>query len=248
MIPVSDEVLFARFKANPPASPGLIAQSQARLSFTLPLDYVQFLHRMNGGEGFLGEHAYVALWRVEELRERNAGYEVAEFAPGLFLFGSNGGGRGVCVRYSLRSISNCCRPLYRDGQLGRRGRYSDKLQSLLRRTLYDRNTVSAEDDPPRQEMIEPKGLWRQPQLQIRPCHMAPTTLGTLERRSLERQRLLIRIINQSIQEIETHEVCAGPGLARGRFYCTCARAGPVGGAPHLRPMQPSAPYGPAKRP
>jgi hypothetical protein len=131
MIPVSDEVLFARFKVNPPGSSSLIAQSQARLSFTLPLDYVQFLHRMNGGEGFLGEHAYVALWRVEELRERNAGYEVAEFAPGLFLFGSNGGGRGVCVRYSLRSISNCCRPLYRDGQLGRRGRYSDKLQSLL---------------------------------------------------------------------------------------------------------------------
>jgi hypothetical protein len=92
MIPVSDEVLFARFKANPPGSSSLIAQSQARLSFTLPLDYVQFLHRMNGGEGFLGEHAYVALWRVEELRERNAGYEVAEFAPGLFLFGSHGGG------------------------------------------------------------------------------------------------------------------------------------------------------------
>jgi hypothetical protein len=50
------------------------------------------LQRMNGGEGFLGEHAYVALWRVEELGERNAGYEVAEFARGLFLFGSNGGG------------------------------------------------------------------------------------------------------------------------------------------------------------
>jgi hypothetical protein len=118
MIPVSDEVLFARFKANPPGSSSLIAQSQARLSFTLPLDYVQFLHRMNGGEGFLGEHAYVALWRVEELRERNAGYEVAEFAPGLFLFGSNGGGEAFA--FDTRS-----------GQLGRRGRYSDKLQSLL---------------------------------------------------------------------------------------------------------------------
>jgi hypothetical protein len=92
MIPLSAEVLFAKFEANPPASSGLIAQSQARLSFPLPLDYVQFLQRMNGGEGFLGEHAYVALWRVEELRERNAGYEVAEVAPGLFLFGSNGGG------------------------------------------------------------------------------------------------------------------------------------------------------------
>ena len=89
---VTDEELFAKFKANSPAPPDLIAQTQAGLSFLLPLDYVQFLQRMNGGEGFLGEHAYVALWRVEELRERNAGYEVAEFAPGLFLFGSNGGG------------------------------------------------------------------------------------------------------------------------------------------------------------
>jgi hypothetical protein len=92
MIQVSDERLFAKFKANPPASAGLIAQCQAKLSFPLPVDYVHFLQRMNGGEGFIGDHAYVALWRVEELGERNAGYEVAEFAPGLLLFGSNGGG------------------------------------------------------------------------------------------------------------------------------------------------------------
>jgi hypothetical protein len=92
MAPVSDERLFAKFKANPPASAGLIAQSQAKLSLPLPIDYVRFLQQMNGGEGFIGEHAYVALWRVEELSERNTGYEVAEFAPGLLLFGSNGGG------------------------------------------------------------------------------------------------------------------------------------------------------------
>jgi hypothetical protein len=92
MNPVSDERLFARFEANPPASPALIAEAQAKLSFPLPADYVQFLQQMNGGEGSLGGNAYVALWRVEELGERNAGYEVAEFAPGLFLFGSNGAG------------------------------------------------------------------------------------------------------------------------------------------------------------
>lgn len=89
---LSDERLFARFRANPPASPALIAQSQAKLSFPLPADYVSFLRQMNGGEGSLGKGAYVALWRVEELGERNAGYEVAEFSPGLFLFGSNGAG------------------------------------------------------------------------------------------------------------------------------------------------------------
>jgi hypothetical protein len=92
MNPVSDERLFAVFKANPPASPARIAEAQAKLSFPLPADYVQFLQQMNGGEGSLGGNAYVALWRVEELDEKNAGYEVAESAPGLFLFGSNGAG------------------------------------------------------------------------------------------------------------------------------------------------------------
>jgi hypothetical protein len=92
MIPVSDERLCAKFKANPPASPALIAEAQAKVKFPLPADYVQFLQQMNGGEGSLGGKAYVALWHVEELGERNAGYEVAECAPGLFLFGSNGAG------------------------------------------------------------------------------------------------------------------------------------------------------------
>jgi len=39
----------------------------------------------------LGQN-YVMLWKAEELKPLNAGYEVARFAPGLFLFGSDGGG------------------------------------------------------------------------------------------------------------------------------------------------------------
>jgi hypothetical protein len=61
VIAVSDKELFAEFKANPPASLALIEQCQAKLSFLLPADYVQFLQKMNGGEGSLGENAYVAL-------------------------------------------------------------------------------------------------------------------------------------------------------------------------------------------
>jgi hypothetical protein len=64
MIQLSDEQLFAGFKGNPPASTTLIAQSQANLSFQLPADYVEFLQQMNGGEGSLGENAYVVLSRV----------------------------------------------------------------------------------------------------------------------------------------------------------------------------------------
>jgi hypothetical protein len=99
---VSDRELFAKFEANPPASPALIARSQAKLDFQLPGDYVQFLQKMNGGEGFLGENAYVVLSRVAKLGEMNAGYNVPEFAPDFFLFGSNGAGEAFA--FDIRSI------------------------------------------------------------------------------------------------------------------------------------------------
>jgi hypothetical protein len=101
MSTVSDKELFARFEANPPARPALIARSQAKRNFQLPTDYVQFLQHMNGGEGFLGENAYVVLSRVEKLGEMNAGYNVAQVAPDLFLFGSNGGGEAFA--FDVRS-------------------------------------------------------------------------------------------------------------------------------------------------
>jgi len=81
----------AQFVANPPAGRDAIDQVQTALKFPLPESYVKFLLTANGGEGFIGD-SYVILWRVEELISANAAYNVAEFAPGLFLFGSNGGG------------------------------------------------------------------------------------------------------------------------------------------------------------
>jgi hypothetical protein len=92
MTALGEDVLFAEFNANPPASPISIEKCEAGLGFLLPADYAHFLRRMNGGEGFLGENAYLVLWRVEELIEMNAGYKVAEAPQELFLFGSNGAG------------------------------------------------------------------------------------------------------------------------------------------------------------
>jgi hypothetical protein len=91
MKPVSPEKLFVRFDANPPANSGSIARCQASLRTPLPADYVKFLQQMNGGEGFVGKN-YLRAWTVEELIQSNKDYGVDEAAPGLFLFGSNGGG------------------------------------------------------------------------------------------------------------------------------------------------------------
>jgi hypothetical protein len=84
------ENLLANFNSNPPASASSIQQFQIESGLLLPDDYARFLQQVNGGEGFIG-NAYVILWRVEELLEMNKIYQVDEYAPGLFLFGSDGG-------------------------------------------------------------------------------------------------------------------------------------------------------------
>jgi hypothetical protein len=91
MTDISIRLPAGRFIANPPASREEIENVQKELKFPLPKSYVEFLLTANGGEGFIPD-SYVIFWRVEELVSRNAAYNVAEFAPGLFLFGSNGGG------------------------------------------------------------------------------------------------------------------------------------------------------------
>ena len=46
-----------------------------------------------GGEGFLGAN-YIIFWKAEELSSLNREYEVDKYAPGILLFGSDGGGEG----------------------------------------------------------------------------------------------------------------------------------------------------------
>ena len=78
---------------NPPASQAAIRGAASALGVPLPSDYVDFLRRHNGGEGFAGNNS-VVLFKAEELKPFNDAYEIGEYAPGLVLFGSNGGGEG----------------------------------------------------------------------------------------------------------------------------------------------------------
>lgn len=70
-----------------------IRQLTSALTFVLPGDYLEFLREHDGGEGFVGEN-YLILWKVEEIITFNREYEVDQYALGLFLFGSDGGGAG----------------------------------------------------------------------------------------------------------------------------------------------------------
>jgi len=78
---------------NGPAEMSAIADLSARVGVALPESYLEFLRAHNGGEGFIGDN-YIVFWEAEEVIDFNREYEVESYAPGIFLFASDGGGEG----------------------------------------------------------------------------------------------------------------------------------------------------------
>lgn len=79
------------FEYNPPPAPLALSEVEERLGRRLPQSYRAFMSKHDGGEGDWGA-AYLILWKIGELLPYNQDYEVSTYAPGLLMFGSNGGG------------------------------------------------------------------------------------------------------------------------------------------------------------
>ncbi|MHC4400934.1 MAG: SMI1/KNR4 family protein [Planctomycetota bacterium] len=79
-----------------PASPApetALWQLVADAPVPLPDSYLDQLRTSNGGEGNLAvEPGWVVFWPAEEVIVNNREYQVSEYLPGFFAFGSNGGG------------------------------------------------------------------------------------------------------------------------------------------------------------
>ncbi|HDS3804125.1 TPA: SMI1/KNR4 family protein [Stenotrophomonas maltophilia] len=78
---------------NGPAAASAVDGLSTRVGFALPESYIEFFKAHDGGEGFIGD-GYIIFWRVEEVVDFNREYEAGTYAPGIFLFASNGGGEG----------------------------------------------------------------------------------------------------------------------------------------------------------
>jgi SMI1 / KNR4 family (SUKH-1) len=83
--------LLHDFHGNGPTQPESLDVVETTYGYHLPDDYRHFMTAMNGGEGFVGKQ-YIIVWRLEELVPFNRDYQVAQYAPGLVLFASSGGG------------------------------------------------------------------------------------------------------------------------------------------------------------
>ncbi len=85
-------VLLQHFTANPPADDVMISEFEQISKLRLPHDYINFLKIMDGGEGSVGENAYLILWKISDILDLNNKYEVSKYVPHLVLIGSDGGG------------------------------------------------------------------------------------------------------------------------------------------------------------
>src|SRR6266853_5251695 len=93
--------LLQRFQITRPVRPDEIEAFKQEAAIPLPSEYLEFLRFTDGGESFIGPNSYAMLWKIDELLRFNREYEVPEYAPGLFLFGSNGGGEAFA--FDLRA-------------------------------------------------------------------------------------------------------------------------------------------------
>ncbi len=79
---------------NEPATKDSIDVTESQLGMKFPEDFIELMLQSNGCEGLIGDNRYLSIWRMENIASLNKAYQVEEFAPGLVLFGSDGGDEG----------------------------------------------------------------------------------------------------------------------------------------------------------
>ena len=85
--------------ATPEAISGLL-----RSHPVLSQDYLDAMRQSDGIEGWVGENSYLMIYSLEQLPSVNKAACTDEFAPGMFIFGSDGGGQfsGVHNGFNVR--------------------------------------------------------------------------------------------------------------------------------------------------
>jgi hypothetical protein len=85
------EPIPPEFNAHGPALEDDVRALNARYP-GIPLTYLDFLRKNDGGDGWFPTGRYFRFWRASEIESDNEAYGIPEFSPDFVLFGSDGGG------------------------------------------------------------------------------------------------------------------------------------------------------------
>lgn len=99
------ELLSAPFDLRTAASGAEISELRRQFPAGISSDYFDFLQIGNGGCGDVGSGDYAMFWGSDEIPTYNLEYETNTHAPGLILFGSNGGGEAFAFHSSKEALT-----------------------------------------------------------------------------------------------------------------------------------------------
>ena len=85
---------------RPPALETEIARAEQTLGAKLPLDYVEFLRRHNGGEGPVGGEGWARFIPVERIAEETSECSELDHLNGLLVFGTDGAGEAFVFNHA----------------------------------------------------------------------------------------------------------------------------------------------------
>lgn len=74
-----------------------------QIDFKLPEGFIEFFKDSNGAD-ISSDENYIVLWALTDMIQLNRDYNVDEYAPDFFIFGSNGGGTAYAVKKSKSDI------------------------------------------------------------------------------------------------------------------------------------------------
>jgi SMI1 / KNR4 family (SUKH-1) len=73
------------------------------VAFNLSDGFIDFFKESNGAD-ISGDEVYIIFWELNEVIELNKEYQVEQYAPGFFIFGSNGGGEAFAIEKNTGNI------------------------------------------------------------------------------------------------------------------------------------------------
>ncbi len=80
-----------------------IEEFSKQISFPLPGGFMKFYREANGAD-ISSDEFYTTLWPLTDLIKLNKDYNVEEYAPEFFIFGSDGGDTAFAIEKSSGSI------------------------------------------------------------------------------------------------------------------------------------------------
>ena len=83
--------LLAQTTMRPPCPPDELADFLEIVGPVPHQDYLGFIWHHNGCDGPIGKEGYIGIWSLDEVISRTEDLSTSEFAPGLLLFGGDGG-------------------------------------------------------------------------------------------------------------------------------------------------------------